>query len=53
MKLNYINLFLGLIWLAVLILSFIPAHWSNVTIKCIAALFAFLYIKDWFDGLKD
>lgn len=53
MKLNYINLFLGLIWLAVLVLAFIPTEWSNYAIKGVSALFTFIYIKGWFDGKKE
>lgn len=52
MRYNYINMLLGLIWLAIFILAFIPQTWSNYTIKGVSALFAFIYFKGWFDGRK-
>jgi len=52
MKLNGINILLGLIWLAILGLSFIASSWAIWTIRAIALFFGFVYIKGYFEGRK-
>lgn len=53
MKLNNINLFLAIVWLAVCVLSFIPKESCAWVVRCVTFFFGVVYFKGWVDGKKE